>query len=354
MKPNHLIAIAVVVLGVVALALFATSKNEARQTEASAAAQQSASNGAQSSDSNPAAASQAAIRSEVSSATNSEETLLHCKSDTPANDGSVLEMETFLDGSKHRNVTVFAMSPDGKKGRRLWEGVLTLDSNTGLWMSYFAPPNDRVVSSTLVLQADEKSWSMKINVPQADNSVSERFVGGSCSSEPPLGMSSAKFSPTAENPAPAPTGTPSLHPVERHEQFRYAIVSNGYRADTLCDEIQSFGKKRLCYAYGWKPWLKEIEQRTVGNDTGKVRADSQAQIPGNLVFAWDRQERVVFSGCRPHDCPTANAYFIVSASTRELDVIWRNESGVRYLGPNSDFLRTNSAYELLETLSKKL
>lgn len=41
MKPNHLIAIAVAVLVVIALAFFVTSRNESRRTEASAAAQQS-------------------------------------------------------------------------------------------------------------------------------------------------------------------------------------------------------------------------------------------------------------------------------------------------------------------------
>jgi hypothetical protein len=143
------------------------------------------------------------------------------------------------------------------------------------------------------------------------------------------------------------TGT-TEHSARSDEQFQYTKYPNGYRADEFCDKPKIFGEKRFCYPYDWKPWLKELEQRTAGNYAGAISGDSGTQTPGNLVLSWNGEGRVVFGGCRPHDCPTAKAYFIVTPSTKELDIIWQNESGIKYFGPHSDFLRTNSAFEILD------
>jgi hypothetical protein len=107
--------------------------------------------------------------------------------------------------------------------------------------------------------------------------------------------------------------------VQQFDQIRATKYPNGYRADEFCDELKIFGEKRFCYPFNWKPCLKELEQETAGNYAGAISADSGVQTPGNLVLSWNGEGRVVFGGCRPHECPTAKAYFIVTPSTKELE-----------------------------------
>lgn len=123
---------------------------------------------------------------------------------------------------------------------------------------------------------------------------------------------------------------------------------HGYLVNELCGGPTNFGTDTFCYPRGWKPWLKELQLRIAGDEAEAIRTDSGVQSPGNLVVSWDGRPRVVFGGCRPHFCPDGRVYFLVDTRAKELDIIWRNERGVKYLGPNSAFLRTVSAYELLE------
>jgi len=128
--------------------------------------------------------------------------------------------------------------------------------------------------------------------------------------------------------------------------FSYERYPQGYLADQLCSEIVA----NQCFPRGWRPWLKDLEQRTVGDQMDALRADTGGQGPGNRVIAWDTQKRALFYGDRPHSGDDALVFFIVAPETRELDIVWKNEQGVKYLGPNASLLKAAHAYEWLKKL----
>ena len=128
--------------------------------------------------------------------------------------------------------------------------------------------------------------------------------------------------------------------------FWYERYPQGYLVDQLCSEIVA----NQCFLRGWRPWLKDLEQRTVGDQMDALRADTGGQGPGNRVIAWDTQKRALFYGDRPHSGDDALVFFIVAPETRELDIVWKNEQGVKYLGPNASLLKAAHAYEWLKKL----
>lgn len=128
--------------------------------------------------------------------------------------------------------------------------------------------------------------------------------------------------------------------------YRYKIYPSGYMVGELC----SSKAEHFCYLFDWKPWLKELETKIAGEQAGALLSDTEVASPGNLVILWDNQQRVVFSGCRAHDCPGASAYFIVAPATREMDIIWKRGDEVTYLGPNAASLRNARAYDWLEII----
>jgi hypothetical protein len=129
--------------------------------------------------------------------------------------------------------------------------------------------------------------------------------------------------------------------------FFYKRYPHGYLVNELCSETIS----QLCYPLGWRPWLKELEQRTAGDQINALNEDTRGQVPGTIVVSWDSQDRVLFWGVRPHSGGDGCAYFIVAPKTRELDIIWKNEQGVKYLGPDASLLKSSHVYEWLKTLS---
>ena len=141
-----------------------------------------------------------------------------------------------------------------------------------------------------------------------------------------------------ERPATAPAT-----PTAVQQNFQYAEYPNGYLVDEFCASLNG----KFCYPFGWKPWLKELEQRTAGAYADVIARDSDTQSPGNSVISWDDQQRVVFGGSRPHSGDDGIVYFIVAPRTKEMDIIWKSESGVKYLGPHAALLQSNSAYEWL-------
>jgi len=134
--------------------------------------------------------------------------------------------------------------------------------------------------------------------------------------------------------------------------FRYAKYQSGYLAEELCSESSVSTSDHYCYPYGWRPWLKELERKVAGTEADTLDGDTGTQAPGNLVIWWNSEPRIVFSGCHPHDCPNAGAYFIVAARTRQMDIVWHNEKGVSYLGPNAALLRSYDGFALLEQIER--
>jgi hypothetical protein len=82
-------------------------------------------------------------------------------------------------------------------------------------------------------------------------------------------------------------------------------------------------------------------------------ADIGLQGPGNLVISWDTQERVVFYCGREHSGGAASVFFIFAPKTQELDIVWQNEDGIRYLGPNASMLKSAHVYDWLKSIPDK-
>lgn len=130
--------------------------------------------------------------------------------------------------------------------------------------------------------------------------------------------------------------------------FEFERRPTGYLSSELCSQT-SLG---LCYPHDWKPWLKALEQNIAAERLNDLEADSGMQDPGTIVVSWDKQKRVLFEACRSHDCPDGQIFFIVGPVTRELDIVWRNESGVQYLGPNATKLANANAFEWLTRIAQ--
>lgn len=139
--------------------------------------------------------------------------------------------------------------------------------------------------------------------------------------------------------------------VKQAGAFRYAHYPDGYLAEELCSESTAVSSpRRYCYPYAWGQWLKDLKQKTAGTKAAALDSDTGTQSPGNLVVWWDSEPRIVFSGCRSHDCPEAGAYFIVAPRTRQMDIIWHNKNEVLYLGPNAPMLQSVNAFALVEQI----
>jgi len=141
--------------------------------------------------------------------------------------------------------------------------------------------------------------------------------------------------------------------TKRAGTFRYVEYRDGYLAEELCSQSTPVSSQRhYCYPYGWRDWLKDLRHRTADSKANALDRDTGTESPGNLVIWWDSEARVVFSGCRPHDCPKAGAYFIVAPRTRQMDIVWYNEKGVSYFGPNQAMLQRINAFALFERINR--
>jgi hypothetical protein len=171
-----------------------------------------------------------------------------------------------------------------------------------------------------------------------------------CQSRKP--QASTAPEPQPQGSAAAPPAAPAASTSASARGLR-RVDTQDFSTDALCDsttndyDTTAHARLYTCYAFGWKPWVKHLAQRTAGPMFARISGDSGTQAPGHLVVAWDDEPRVVYWGCRAHDCPDAFAYYVVAPKSRQLDIAWRNESGVKYLGPNADFLRKNKAIDWL-------
>jgi len=135
---------------------------------------------------------------------------------------------------------------------------------------------------------------------------------------------------------------------ERSPLFLFDHYSEDFVAEQLCSRPDRSQGNLRCYPSGWKPWVNELVKRTAGQQFESIESDSDVQSPGIMGISWDESKRFVFKGCRPHQCPEAYVYFIVSSKPHEIDIVWVTEHGVRYIGPNAEFLQRNGLFDLIE------
>jgi hypothetical protein len=132
--------------------------------------------------------------------------------------------------------------------------------------------------------------------------------------------------------------------------FRYTKYPHGYMVDKLCSVGQQAGTDNFCYPFNWQPWIKRRVLDIVGDQSEALKTDSGASGAGNLVISWDSEQRVVFTGFRPHDSMSASAYFIVAPTTQVVDIIWQRGDDIAYLGPDANVLKNAHTYEWLKQI----
>lgn len=131
--------------------------------------------------------------------------------------------------------------------------------------------------------------------------------------------------------------------------FSYSRVAVNSFLKDLCGDLLPVNEKVLCYKRGWHSWVTRLERETMGAEVSALDADSDVQGPARTVLNFpDKTTWVVFSGCRPHSCRDAYAYFLVDPKSRKMNIIWRNETGIRYFGPNAALLRERNVGEWLD------
>jgi hypothetical protein len=152
--------------------------------------------------------------------------------------------------------------------------------------------------------------------------------------------------------APAVGSAPATSP-ERGEaesipgtNGQFVRYPYGHIVGELCSETTV----NDCYPYDWQPWLKELERRTVGEQINALEADIGVQGKGHLVISWNTEKRILFGAWPPNSGDKICVYFIVAPKTRELDIVWKKEDGVSYLGPNASMLKDAHVYEWLKAL----
>lgn len=117
----------------------------------------------------------------------------------------------------------------------------------------------------------------------------------------------------------------------------------------LCATTVDIDGKPRCYPNGWSPRLKELARRTAGKDARAIERDTAVETPGELVRLPDGETWAVFRGCRLHSCPEAYAWFLLDRAGERLNIVWRGQQGVKYLGPDADRLRDRKVLELLDS-----
>jgi hypothetical protein len=117
----------------------------------------------------------------------------------------------------------------------------------------------------------------------------------------------------------------------------------------LCATTLEIDGAPRCYPRDWTPALKELARRTAGPHAAAIERDTAVETPGELVRFPDGTTWAAFRGCRPHSCPEAYAWFLVEPAGQRVNIVWRGERGVQYLGPDAAALRAGKVHELLET-----
>lgn len=135
---------------------------------------------------------------------------------------------------------------------------------------------------------------------------------------------------------------PQPKPVTNADQEFHYIRDAASLGLPLCEKAETVRGRSLCYRFNWKQWIREMLSQVAATDFPVLEKDIGVDSPAESALAFpDGTVSVVFRSCRPHDCPSAEAIFLVDPQRRRLNIVWRNEAGVRYLGPDSTLLRAH-------------
>lgn len=121
--------------------------------------------------------------------------------------------------------------------------------------------------------------------------------------------------------------------------------------DSVCREHREVSP--ACYGFDWQSWVKDSKRSLAGADFDDLEHDTGTQAPARFAVEFpDHSIHVVFAGCRSHSCPSADAFTLVDSARRRLNIAWRSDTRIRYLGPDARYLQGCDAYEWLRHTSE--
>lgn len=114
------------------------------------------------------------------------------------------------------------------------------------------------------------------------------------------------------------------------------------------DYIKKAKPVKTCYKHEWKEWVNNIYQITAGELKSEIERDSNVASPATDILVYpDNTKRIVFNGCRPHECNTTDVFFLLDTTNKNMDIVWNVNGKKKYLGPNAELLRQNNLYDYL-------
>ncbi|MFZ2398292.1 MAG: RDD family protein [Smithella sp.] len=133
----------------------------------------------------------------------------------------------------------------------------------------------------------------------------------------------------------------------------FKITSNSEEinimAEGVCSKFTEFKENKTgktvktCYKHDWNKWVKKIYQITAGELKTKIAGDSGVASPASYILVYtDKTKRLIFHGCRQHDCSNAEAYFLLDTTNKNMDIVWIADGKITYLGPNAKLLKQNN------------
>ena len=141
---------------------------------------------------------------------------------------------------------------------------------------------------------------------------------------------------------PTPAKAPSVAAPPTHTAPLFWLATGG-ADERLCEELH----RGSCYPLGCPRVLHDAVRAALGGEYMQFTKDVGVETPSEMhVMYPDTVPRWLFEGCRLHDCPSAGAVYLVDAIHNRVDVIWYNEQGVQYFGPNAALLAEHHVADL--------
>ncbi|PKN33210.1 MAG: hypothetical protein CVU61_14430 [Deltaproteobacteria bacterium HGW-Deltaproteobacteria-19] len=154
-----------------------------------------------------------------------------------------------------------------------------------------------------------------------------------------------------------PLSLPGDPVQEKHyiDQNKWKVVSDSNDINQLAEEacIKTYNpwvtlKVNSCYKFDWQEWVNNRFKIVAGNNEMLINADSDVASPADKIIIYpDGSKRLVFSGCRPHSCPSAMGLFLLDTKKKDMDIIWQADGKIKYLGANAKLLEQNNVINYL-------
>lgn len=165
------------------------------------------------------------------------------------------------------------------------------------------------------------------------------------------------YDPSKPRPAKEPEkqNVPTASTSPSAKNIDWKIISNDADINLLAKEVCSKTgdlsgniKVKTCYKHDWKEWVNNIFNTVAGDEKSSIKNDSEVASPSqDTIIYSDGRKRLIFFGCRQHDCVDYNVFFLLDTNNKDMDIIWNKNNNIKYYGINSKLLEQNKVFERL-------